>query len=139
MILNRGGEPSGSEASGSGRNGFEAFNPSGHRVSIERSQLTCLVVEDDHTMRHLVMNYLAEHDIRAISASRGDFSNAAPFLFGCFLQRSLQMPVEFFRYLVDVGTVELSENAREAVVFEGNAAFGTLAQEHADRRVERRR
>jgi DNA-binding response OmpR family regulator len=41
-----------------------------HRA--KRSQPTCLVVEDDHTMRHLAMNYLAEHDIRAISASRRD-------------------------------------------------------------------
>src|SRR6202023_2980189 len=65
-------EPLGSEASGSGRNGFEAFNASGQRVSTERTQPTCLVVEDDHTMRHLVMNYLGEHDIRAISASRRD-------------------------------------------------------------------
>src|ERR1700724_4910834 len=65
-------EPAGSEASGSGRNGFEAFNASGQRVSTERTQPTCLVVEDDHTMRHLVMHYLAEHDIRAISASRRD-------------------------------------------------------------------
>ena len=72
MILNRDGELSGSEASGSARNGFEAFSPSGQRVSTERGQPTCLVVEDDHTMRHLVMNYLAEHDIRAISASRRD-------------------------------------------------------------------
>src|SRR5713101_2284695 len=72
MILNRDGEPSSGEASGSGRNGFEVFSPSGPRVSTERSQPTCLVVEDDHTMRHLVMNYLGEHDIRAISASRGD-------------------------------------------------------------------
>lgn len=30
----------------------------------------CLVVEDDMTMRHLVTNYLEEHDIRTISASR---------------------------------------------------------------------
>src|ERR1700726_2806615 len=72
MILNRDGEPSGGEASGSGRNGFEAFNASGQKVSTERSQPTCLVVEDDHTMRHLVMNYLGEHDIRAISASGRD-------------------------------------------------------------------
>jgi DNA-binding response OmpR family regulator len=36
----------------------------------ERKVATCLVVEDDSTMRHLVMNYLEEHDIRAISASR---------------------------------------------------------------------
>src|SRR6202045_4459967 len=72
MIPNRGGEPSGGEASGSGRNGFEAFSPSGQRISTERSQPTCLVVEDDHTMLHLVMNYLGEHNIRAISASRRD-------------------------------------------------------------------
>src|SRR5258706_1093361 len=72
MILNRGDEPSGGEASGSGRNGSEALSPSGQRFSTERRQLTCLVVEDDHTMRHLVMNYLAQHDIRAISASRRD-------------------------------------------------------------------
>lgn len=31
---------------------------------------TCLVVEDDLTMRHLVTNYLEDHDIRTISASR---------------------------------------------------------------------
>ena len=72
MILNRDGEPSDSEASGSGRNGFEAFNASGLRVNTERSQPTCLVVEDDHVMLHLVMNYLGEHDIRAISASGRD-------------------------------------------------------------------
>src|SRR5467141_3549445 len=72
MTLNRGGEPSSGEASGSGRNGFEAFRSSGQRISTERSQTTCLVVEDDRTMRHLVMNYLQEHDIRAISASGRD-------------------------------------------------------------------
>src|SRR5580692_3726836 len=72
MILNRSGEPSSGEANGVGRNGFEAFSPSGQRVSTERSRPTCLVAEDDHAMLHLVMNYLAEHDIRAISASRRD-------------------------------------------------------------------
>ena len=72
MILNRDSEPSDSEASGSGRSGFEAFDASGQRVSTERNQPTCLVVEDDHTTRHLMMNYLLEHDIRAISASRRD-------------------------------------------------------------------
>jgi CheY-like chemotaxis protein len=72
MILNRSGEPSGGEANASGRNGFEALSPSFQRISTERSQPTCLVVEDDHTMRHLLMNYLGEHDIRAISASRRD-------------------------------------------------------------------
>src|ERR1700732_1890732 len=68
MIPNRGGEPSG----GAGSNGFEALNAKGPRASTERSQLTCLVVEDDQTMLHLVMNYLGEHDIRAISASGRD-------------------------------------------------------------------
>jgi DNA-binding response OmpR family regulator len=38
----------------------------------ERRSATCLVVEDDRTMRHLVTNYLEDHDIRAISASRRD-------------------------------------------------------------------
>src|SRR6202041_1713277 len=40
--------------------------------STGRGQPTCLVVEDDHTMLHLVVNYLGEHDIRAVSASRRD-------------------------------------------------------------------
>jgi two-component system, OmpR family, response regulator len=72
MTLNRGGEPSSGAASGSGRNGFEAFIPSGQSVSSGRSPPTCLVVEDDHNMLHLVMNYLGENDIRAISASGRD-------------------------------------------------------------------
>jgi two-component system OmpR family response regulator len=72
LQMNHGGVPSSGETSGSGRSGIEAFNASGQRVGAERSQPTCLVVEDDHTLRHLVMNYLAEHDIRAISASRRD-------------------------------------------------------------------
>ena len=52
MTMNRGGEPWGGEASGFGRNGFHASNPSGQRVSTQRSQPTCLVVEDDHIMLH---------------------------------------------------------------------------------------
>src|ERR1700756_567865 len=36
----------------------------------DRRSLTCLVVEDDSTMRHLVTNYLEDHDIHAISTSR---------------------------------------------------------------------
>ena len=38
----------------------------------ERKSPICLVVEDDDTMRHLVTNYLEDHDIRAVSASRRD-------------------------------------------------------------------
>jgi two-component system, OmpR family, response regulator len=69
VATNRGDQPVRVEASGPGRNGFEAFSASGQGVGLERSQPTCLVVEDDRTMRHLVINYLREHDIRAISAS----------------------------------------------------------------------
>src|ERR1700753_521190 len=36
----------------------------------DRGRPTCLVVEDDATMRQLVTNYLEHHGIRAISASR---------------------------------------------------------------------
>jgi len=49
---------------------LEAFSSSGQRVSSERHQLSCLVVEDDRVMRQLVTNYLEEHDIRAIPAAR---------------------------------------------------------------------
>jgi DNA-binding response OmpR family regulator len=38
----------------------------------ERKSPICLVIEDDSTMRHLVTNYLKDHDIRAVSASRRD-------------------------------------------------------------------
>ncbi|MCA1500129.1 response regulator [Bradyrhizobium sp. NBAIM14] len=38
--------------------------------SSERRVPLCLVVEDDMTMRHLVTNYLEDHDIRTLSASR---------------------------------------------------------------------
>jgi two-component system, OmpR family, response regulator len=38
----------------------------------ERRSSTCLVVEDDSTMRHLVTNYLEDHDIRVVSTSRRD-------------------------------------------------------------------
>jgi two-component system OmpR family response regulator len=57
------------EESGPDKGGFEPFRQSSQKVSAERSQPTCLVVEDDRTLRHLVMNYLEEHDIRTISAS----------------------------------------------------------------------
>jgi len=59
----------GDEESGSDKDGFEPFRQSHQKVSAEHSQPTCLVVEDDRTLRHLVMNYLEEHGIRTISAS----------------------------------------------------------------------
>ena len=48
------------------------FQASEANHASERKSPTCLVVEDDGTMRHLVTNYLEDHDIRAISASRRD-------------------------------------------------------------------
>ncbi len=54
---------------GLARSSFEALGRSEQDLAMERSQPTCLVVEDDRTMRHLVINYLEEHDIRAISAA----------------------------------------------------------------------
>ena len=46
-------------------------NRSGNE-SAQRKSLTCLVVEDDSTMRHLVTSYLEDNDIRAISATKRD-------------------------------------------------------------------
>jgi two-component system, OmpR family, response regulator len=49
----------------------KALNQTNPSAGVASGQLTrVLVVEDDTTMRHLVMNYLEEHDIRAVSASR---------------------------------------------------------------------
>jgi two-component system, OmpR family, response regulator len=50
----------------------EPVEPSEPKVGAERKKPVCIVVEDDITMRHLVMNYLEEHDIRAVAASRRD-------------------------------------------------------------------
>ena len=59
-------ETDGADSDVPGFQGSEASHAS------ERKSPTCLVVEDDGTMRHLVTNYLEDHDIRAISASRRD-------------------------------------------------------------------
>ncbi|MCA1458672.1 response regulator [Bradyrhizobium sp. BRP22] len=69
---NRNGRPERSEVGGAGGNGSDQSARSDQNLSAERGQPTCLVVEDDRTMRHLVMNYLEEHDIRALSASGRD-------------------------------------------------------------------
>jgi two-component system, OmpR family, response regulator len=50
----------------------EPIEPSEPKGGAERKKPVCIVVEDDITMRHLVMNYLEEHDIRAVAASRRD-------------------------------------------------------------------
>jgi two-component system, OmpR family, response regulator len=52
-----------------------SFNSSAANAGVERRSPTCLVVEDDDTMRHLVANYLRDHDIRAVSTSRRDEVN----------------------------------------------------------------
>ena len=49
--------------------GFGSFQLNTGKSS-ERKPLTCLVVEDDSDMRHLVTNYLQDHDIKAVSATR---------------------------------------------------------------------
>jgi two-component system, OmpR family, response regulator len=49
-----------------------SFERSAPGVSADHRPPTCLVVEDDSTLRHLVTNYLEDHDIRAVSASRRD-------------------------------------------------------------------
>jgi two-component system OmpR family response regulator len=68
---NGGSQPARGEANGLSRSNIETRSE--QNFATERSQPTCLVVEDDRTMRHLVVNYLEEHDIRAISASaRGE-------------------------------------------------------------------
>ncbi|HEY7843924.1 MAG TPA: response regulator [Bradyrhizobium sp.] len=65
------GRPLRSPANGLDGNPLGSFEPlAGHGT--ERKSPTCLVVEDDGTMRHLVANYLEDHDIRAVSASRRD-------------------------------------------------------------------
>jgi two-component system OmpR family response regulator len=69
MATSRGGRPVRGEAGAPDRNGLEPLSQSDQKVSAERNQPTCLVIEDDRTMRHLVVNYLEEHDIRAIPAS----------------------------------------------------------------------
>ena len=52
-----------------------SLNASATGAGLDRRSPTCLVVEDDDTMRHLVANYLRDHDIQAVSTSRRDEVN----------------------------------------------------------------
>ena len=61
-----------------GRTAVEPLESADGRIGPDRKKPVCIVVEDDITMRHLVMNYLEEHDIRAIAASRRDEVSALP-------------------------------------------------------------
>jgi len=53
-----------------GRTVDDSFEALDGKIGSERKKPVCVVVEDDITMRHLVMNYLEEHDIRTVAASR---------------------------------------------------------------------
>lgn len=49
-----------------------SFELSPTSASLEHRSPTCLVVEDDNTLRHVVINYLEDHEIRAVSTSQRD-------------------------------------------------------------------
>ena len=69
VTTNRDEQPARAELNRITTGGIEAFGPSGPRLVSERGQPTrVLIVEDDQTMRNLVVNYLEEHDIEAVSA-----------------------------------------------------------------------
>lgn len=67
-------EPTDSPAAGSPpkSNPIGTLGTSAVIGSKEHKSPTCLVVEDDSTMRQLVTSYLEDHDIHAISTSRRD-------------------------------------------------------------------
>src|SRR6267142_6245110 len=68
----RGSQPARVDSDEVGRVADEPFEAADGKIGPERRKPVCVVVEDDLTMRHLVMNYLEEHDIRAVAASRRD-------------------------------------------------------------------
>jgi two-component system OmpR family response regulator len=69
VTTNRDEQPARAESNRITTGGVEAFGLSGPRLVSERGQPTrVLIVEDDQTMRNLVVNYLEEHDIEAVSA-----------------------------------------------------------------------
>src|SRR5438552_9677968 len=68
----RGSQPARVGSDEIGRTVNEPFEALDEKNGPERRRPVCMVVEDDLTMRHLVMNYLEEHDIRAVAASRRD-------------------------------------------------------------------
>jgi DNA-binding response OmpR family regulator len=68
----RGSQPARVDSDEEGRTVSEPSEITDLRIGSDRRRPLCAVVEDDVTMRHLVMNYLEEHDIRAVAASRRD-------------------------------------------------------------------
>src|SRR5258708_39725679 len=67
-----GSQPARVDSDEVGRSVSDTSDAMNGKTSAERRKSVCLVVEDDITMRHLVMNYLEEHDFRAVAASRRD-------------------------------------------------------------------
>src|SRR5215475_13293364 len=68
----RGSQPARVDSDEEGRTVSEPSDITDVKNGSDRRRPLCAVVEDDVTMRHLVMNYLEEHDIRAVAASRRD-------------------------------------------------------------------
>jgi two-component system OmpR family response regulator len=72
VASNRNDPPGGRESNSNkvGTHEVDALSPAPPQFVGEQGQSTrILVVEDDQTMRNLVVNYLQEHDIRAVAAS----------------------------------------------------------------------
>jgi two-component system OmpR family response regulator len=70
ISMGRSGQPGGDQAVGRLGDTVEGLARSDQATAPERGQpIRVLIVEDDRTMRHLVVNYLEEHNIRVASAS----------------------------------------------------------------------
>src|SRR6266852_4422992 len=72
----RGSQPARVDSDEAGRAVDEPLEIFDGKIGPERRRPICVVVEDDITMRHLVMNYLEEHDFCAVAASRRDEGSA---------------------------------------------------------------
>jgi two-component system, OmpR family, response regulator len=73
VSMDRGGQPVGDSAAALDSDSIEAIGRSDGSAAAERGRPTrILVVEDDRTMRHVVVDYLREHNIRVTSASDRD-------------------------------------------------------------------
>jgi two-component system OmpR family response regulator len=73
VSMDRGGQPIGDPATALESDSVEAISRSDGSAAAERGRPTrVLVVEDDRTMRHVVVDYLREHNIRVTSASDRD-------------------------------------------------------------------
>jgi two-component system OmpR family response regulator len=69
ISMDCGGQSAIDQAIGLVGDGVEAIGPDASAVAERGRPTRVLVVEDDRTMRHLVVNYLREHDVRVTSAA----------------------------------------------------------------------